>query len=115
MNIHPETTIMIEFSIEDDALRCKINQEIVASKIPEMRNLLASYLDSHQDWKELVFDCRDVKTLDSIGVNFIVGAYKKAYSSNREFRIIGCNNSVYKVLSLFKLNEKFEILPSTAS
>ncbi len=103
---------MIEFDSQDKVIVCKITDEIVASKIPEMRGLLASYLDSNQDWNELIFDCHGVNTLDSIGVNFIVGAYKKAQSSDRVFKILGCNEPVQKVLSLFKLDEKFEIQSS---
>ena len=102
---------MIEFIKEEETLLCKITEEIIASKIPEMRNLLASHLDYDQNWNELVFDCYHVKTLDSIGVNFIVGAYKKAASVERNFRIVGCNEPVIKVLKLFKLDEKFPIMP----
>ncbi len=103
---------MIEFRTEDKRLICEITEEIVASKIPEMRTVLASYLDGNQSWKELIFDCKRVQTLDSIGVNFIVGAYKKAHSADRHFKITGCNEPVTKVLKLFKLDEKFEIEPA---
>lgn len=100
---------MIEFKKEGNSLICTMTEEIVASKIPEMRNVLASYLDYNQDWNELIFDCQKVKTLDSIGVNFVVGAFKKASSANRQFKVVGCNEPVTKVLKLFKLDEKFTI------
>ena len=100
---------MIEFIKEDNRLICKITEEIVASKIPEMRNVLATYLDNNQVWSELIFDCSQVRTLDSIGVNFIVGAYKKAHSRDKKFKITGCNEPVAKVLKLFRLDEKFSI------
>jgi anti-anti-sigma factor len=105
---------MIEFTLQDKILTCRITDEIVASRIPEMRSLLGAYLDNHNDWSELIFDCQSVSTLDSIGVNFVVGAFKKAQSSNRTFKITGCNEPVLKVLSLFKLNEKFEVLSSSS-
>ena len=101
---------MIEYKHEDGSLICTIQEEIVASKIPEMRDNLASYLDYNKNWTELVFDCRNVKTLDSIGVNFIVGAFKKAQVSKRVFKLTECNHSVAKVLKLFKLDKKFEIV-----
>ncbi|MBU2512465.1 STAS domain-containing protein [bacterium] len=106
---------MIEYRKEDNTLICIIKEEIVASKISEMRNNLASHLDYDQAWEELVFDCKKVKTLDSIGVNFIVGVYKKAFSTDRKFKIIGCNDLVAKVLKLFKLDEKFTVETSNAS
>lgn len=103
---------MIEFRKEESRLICKFTAEIVASKIPEMRTILATFLDNNQAWNELVFDCQQVKTMDSIGVNFIVGAYKKASSSEKKFKITGCNETVAKVLRLFKLDEKFVIEPT---
>ncbi len=106
---------MIEFKKKDKTLNCMITEDIVASKITEMRNNLASHLDYDQEWEELVFDCSQVKTLDSIGVNFIVGVYKKANSSERKFKIIGCNDLLAKVLRLFKLDEKFTIETINAS
>ena len=104
--------IMIEFTLEGKRLICRINQEIVASKIPEMRNTLSAYLDNHQNWDTMIFDCARVNTLDSIGVNFIVGAYKKVHSLERQFKLVGCNETVAKVLKLFKLDEKFEVEPA---
>lgn len=101
---------MIEFSTDDKKLICKFTEQIVASKIQELRSVLASYLDYNQHWSTLVFDCQHVKTLDSIGVNFIIGAFKKASSSERGFEVIGCNETVFKVLRLFRLEEKFPVL-----
>ncbi len=100
---------MIEFKIEDQKVICIFNVEIVASNIPEMRSILTSYLDNEQSWQELVFDCSNVHSLDSIGINFIVGAFKKANIENHSFKMVGCNDTIVKVIKLFRLDEKFPV------
>jgi len=102
---------MIEFRIEGHKVICIFKAEIVASNIPEMRTILTSYLDNEQSWRELVFDCENVHSLDSIGINFIVGAFKKADNENSAFKMIGCNDTIVKVIKLFRLDEKFPVEP----
>jgi anti-anti-sigma factor len=100
---------MIDIKTVDKTLTCSIRVEIVASKIPEMRDLLFSQLDRDLSWENLVLDCHLVTTLDSIGVNFLVSVFKKMESEGKSFRVIGCNETVTKVLKLFRLEEKFVI------
>ncbi|MCP4757053.1 MAG: STAS domain-containing protein [Proteobacteria bacterium] len=99
---------MIKCKKDDDKLVCVPEIDMVASNVSTMRDVLVKQLDSH-DWEELVVDCNEVETLDSIGVNLIVGLYKKAESANKSFKMIGCNGSIIKVLKLFRLGEKFTV------
>ena len=100
---------MIAFEKNEDNLICVPNEEIIASNVPAMREKLIDKLDSDADWKELVFDCSKVSTLDSIGINLIVGLFKKAKVLGREFKVIGCNEAIVKVLQLFRLDEQFPV------
>jgi anti-anti-sigma factor len=102
---------MIDIKIADKTLTCTIQMEIIASKIPEMRDLLFSQLDKDSTWEKLILDCHLVSTLDSIGVNFLVSVFKKMESEGKRFEIIGCNETVTKVLNLFRLEERFTIKP----
>ncbi len=99
---------MIEFKKEGDSLFCTPKNDIIASNVPEMRDQLISGLDS-QEWEELIFSCHNVKTMDSIGVNLIVGLFKRADAAGKPFKIIECNEPIQKVLELFRLNEKFPV------
>lgn len=100
---------MIEFHKKDKQLVCKPSTGIIASNVIEIRNLLLVELDSNTDWEELVFDCEFVETIDSIGVNLIVGLFKKTLEDQKKFRITQCNEPLMKVLKLFRLNEQFSV------
>jgi len=100
---------MIEFTHDGQIINCLPNEDIVASNVPTMRNLLLRELEGEQSWTSMVFNCEKVETLDSIGINLIVGLYKKAKALDLEFKVVGCNESIIKVLSLFRLNEQFSV------
>jgi len=88
---------------------CIPQEEIIATNVPAMRDILIAHLDSDTSWQELVLDCNNIKTLDSIGVNLIVGLFKKSNALEKTFRVIGCNEAIAKVLKIFRLDEQFEV------
>ncbi len=100
---------MIQFHEEGAKLFCLPEDEIIASNVPSMRETLIAHLDSNDQWEELIFDCSQVETLDSIGINLIVGLFKKAKAVGKNFKVIGCNEPIVKVLKLFRLNEQFSV------
>jgi anti-anti-sigma factor len=99
---------MIDFFKKSNHLYCVPKVDVIASNVPELRNALLDYLDNHS-WESLIFDCRDVGTLDSVGVNLIVGLYKKTESFEKKFQVSGCNETILKILKLFKLDRKFTV------
>ena len=100
---------MIKFARKDKTMICIPKEEIIATNVPAMRDILIVHLDSENFWQELVLDCSGIETLDSIGVNLIVGLFKKAKTANKEFKVIGCNPPIQKVLKLFRLDEQFKV------
>lgn len=102
---------MIQFHEDGNKLTCIPEEEIIASNVPTMRETLIAQLDSNTSWTNLTFDCSRVETLDSIGINLIVGLYKKAKVVGKEFKVVGCNESILKVLKLFRLDEQFTVEP----
>ena len=72
-------------------LICIPQREIIATNVPEMPDMLVSQLDNGDEWDELLLDCSRVETLDSIGVNLIIGLHKRAQTENKQFKIVGCH------------------------
>ena len=99
----------MEFKRNQGDVICSLKNELIASNVQEMRDELINYLDSNPNWEKFILDCQDIETLDSIGVNLIVGLYKKALAANKGFEIIGCNEAIFKVLKLFRLDEQFTV------
>lgn len=99
---------MIRFKIEEKQFSCCPMVDIMAEIVPEMQEKIAMETEKHQ-FKVFVFDLSNVKNLDSIGVNLIVGVYKKMAALNRSFTIVNSNKSIVRVLTLFKLDRHFVI------
>lgn len=100
---------MIDFKTDGNKLICIPEVEIIASNVPTMRDALLEKLDADQSWDELVFDCDKIETIDSIGINLIVGLLKKTGSADKAFKVIGCNEPILKVFKLFRLDEQFTV------
>lgn len=98
---------MIDFVIEEQQLIISPLEDMTSSNVSAMYDMIVDKLKDITPWKLLVLDCQKVKILDSIGVNLIIGLYKKAKSTENTFKIIHCNDSITKVLMLFKLDQHF--------
>ena len=99
---------MISFKKEENKIICTPKINLVASNVSAMRDRLLSKIEG-LEWEELIVDCSEIDTLDSIGVNLVVGLYKKAESTSRKFKMVGCNDALKKVLNLFRLDQKFSV------
>lgn len=100
---------MIEYKKENNRLICAVRSDLIASNIRELRQDLISKIDSDDSWGELILDLHDTESIDSIGVNLLVNLYKKTGSAKKTFKTIGCNKSIADVLSLFRLDQHFEV------
>ncbi|MGK0290997.1 MAG: anti-anti-sigma factor [bacterium] len=100
---------MINFKKDGSILICEPHVQVVASNVPEMRDTLIDHLDSDDSWDKLIFDCSQVDTLDSIGINLIVGLLKKTKATGKAFEVHGCNETIIKVFKLFRLTEQFVV------
>ena len=104
-----DLTKMINFVIEEHQVICCPLEDITASNVSAMYDLLVQKLAEINHWELLVLDCQKVKILDSIGVNLIIGLCKKAKAVESVFKVSHCNESITKVLNLFKLDRQFLI------
>ena len=98
---------MIEAKTEGTFLVCSLRQEITATTVPVLRDKFVEFLQGEADWEEMVLDCRNVETIDSIGVNLVVGLFKQTRTLKRSFRMTGCNPTVLKIVKLFRLDDQF--------
>jgi len=98
---------MIKFIKEGSKIICQPQFSIIASNAMEMRNQLLLQIENDDAWSELILDCDKVEVVDSIGINLIVGLYKKSEDESKKFMVKNCNEPLYKVLKLFRLDEQF--------
>ncbi len=99
---------MIDFKKDNNKVICTPKVNLVASNVAVMRDRFLVKLEGIE-WDELIVDCDEVDTLDSIGVNLLVGLFKRAESSGSQFKMIRCSDPIKKVLNLFRLDQKFAV------
>ncbi len=99
---------MLEIKQEDMIITYLPGCAVLAQQVPAMREELIQELDS-RDWEELIIDCNGVDSIDSMGMNFIVGIFKRTKSQKKKFKITGCNDTVKKVLRVFRLDAVFNM------
>lgn len=100
---------MINFEERGTVLICRPERGVVSTNVPKMRDILIDRLDSDESWQEIVFDCSELRTLDSLGINLIVGLFKKTRGVKKGFRVTGCNEAIRKEFRMFRLDEHFSV------
>ncbi len=96
-------------SVEADTLYLIPETDLVASRIESLRTFFAEEMASHPEASRIVLDVRGVETVDSLGVNLIVGLYREATAGSRAIEIVGANAKFMKVASFFRLPAIFTI------
>lgn len=95
--------------VEDDTLFLIPETDLVASRIESLRNFFAEKMAAHPDAARVVLDVHGVETVDSLGVNLIVGLYREAVGASKTIEIVGANEKFMKVASFFRLPAIFTI------
>ena len=106
---------MISLKRDGEHLICVPETNVVASNVPEMRDYILENWPEESSWENFVFDCKNVETLDSMGINLLVGILKKTKGENKKIKIINCNPSIVKVLHLFRLDQLFGLENANAN
>ena len=101
----------VRFTNENDIIRCVYEKDIIASAVACMREQLNVRLESDQEWKGLELDISGVEKIDSLGINLIVWLFRLTRSTDKSFKITGCNNQLMKLFTLFRLQDQFTIEP----
>lgn len=95
--------------VENDTLFLVPETDLVASRIEALRSFFMEKLVAHPEVTRVVLDVHGVETVDSLGVNLIVGLYREAMAGSRRIEIIGASEKFMKVASFFRLPAIFTI------
>ncbi len=95
--------------VETDTLLLTPETDLVASRIESLRTFFAEELQRHPEVIRVVLEVHGVETVDSLGVNLIVGLYREAAAASRTMEITGANEKFMKVASFFRLPAIFTI------
>jgi len=95
--------------VENHTLFLTPETDLVASRIESLRNYFAEKMAAHPETTQVVLDVHGVETVDSLGVNLIVGLYREAAAASKTMEIVGANEKFMKVARFFRLPAIFTI------
>lgn len=103
----------IKTSLENgrQTLRIVPETDLVASHMDEIRKYAWKMLDSHPDAAHVILDVCGIDLMDSLGVNFIVGLFRKAESNSQTMEIVGAEKNFMDIAGFFRLGSLFPIHP----
>jgi len=101
----------IKTSLEDgiQTLRIIPETDFVASRIDDLKKYCWEMVDGHPDAAHIVLDACGVDLMDSLGVNFIVGLFRKAEASHKTLEIVRAEKNFMEVACFFRLGSLFPI------
>jgi len=94
---------------KDGALYLLPEENLVASRIEDMRNFFMAQLKTYADEKSVVLDVADIGVVDSLGVNLIIGLFKHVSSESKSFKIVNAEEKFMKVAHFFRFPSIFNI------
>ena len=83
--------------------------DLVASRIEELRDQIATHLKTHYDINHIILDARGIETVDSLGVNLIIGLYREAVSEKKTMEVIHAGKNFMKIAGFFRFSSLFPV------
>ena len=102
MNVRKEGTSLILIPESD----------LIASNIEELRDYFIEQLRQHSEFDHVRLDARGIDSVDSLGVNLIVGLYREVMSKSATIEVVGAGENFMKVANFFRLPSLFPIKPA---
>ncbi len=96
-------------TVKDSVIELLLEKDLTANNVESFNKDIELLLKDEDDFVELVLNLSNTKNIDSVGVTFIIGQYKKMQSDGCLFRISGASNDVKSLFKLMKLDQFFEL------
>lgn len=91
----------------EDQIDIKFNENPDAAQVQQWTDEFKSQLDGKEKLARV--DLTGLAVISSLGVNVIVGLYKKMQDQGGKVEVIAANESMIRVFELFKLSDLFNI------
>lgn len=100
---------MIRCSLEEKNLIIEfLNSELDHHITNEVRDEIDTILDSKLI-KNIIFDFKNIRFMDSSGIGVIIGRYKKISSEGGKVSVVNVNDRVKKIFNLSGMNKIINI------
>jgi len=99
----------MDIELKGSVLNCKIEFNLTSTNVRYLVLKMKEELEKYDNYEELDIDISEVKSIDSIGITFLIGVYKTLSGKDKKFKLIGVSDSILQLLKIMKLDEIFEI------
>ena len=96
---------MLRFAMDKDVLMVAVSGELDLVEAREFQTKVDELLLANGCVKELVVDLSEVSFVDSTGLGALIGRYKVMKLRGGSVRVVGAQESVYKVLEMAGLRK----------
>ncbi len=97
---------MTEINREQDRTIAKIDQDLVASVVPELKQELQGIVDQGED---LAVDLQGVNIIDSKGIGLLIATHNSLQESNKSLEVLNPSEDVLNLFRSMRLDKHFSI------
>ncbi|GAB6109719.1 STAS domain-containing protein [Fusibacter bizertensis] len=99
----------MEEQLLGSCLRLIVVEGLTANNVSKFNDKLESIFGSDLSFSEIVLDLANTKNIDSVGVTFVIGLYKRTEASSKHFSVSGASADILSLFRLMKLDQFFEV------
>lgn len=99
----------MEEQLLGDCLRLILIDGLTANNVSKFNDKIDTLLTSGINFEHIVLDLVNIKNIDSVGVTFVIGLYKRSESINKGFSVCGASNDILSLFKMMKLDQFFEM------
>lgn len=92
-----------------DCMRLILIDGLTANNVAKFNLKIDDLFRSEMNFSEIVLDLGNIKNIDSLGVTFVIGLYKRTESVYKKFGISGASSDILSLFKLMKLDQFFEM------
>jgi anti-anti-sigma factor len=103
------TGYTMDIKIESNVAFCIVNKALIAPNIKELVEILKKDLKDEDSFSTVIFDLTESSSIDSMGITFLVGAYKTYSAKGKDVKLVGVPAAMNELFKIMKLEDVFKI------
>ncbi len=94
---------------QERTLIMTLELDLTANNVNKINGELDSLMPAPGDFDIFELNLRNTENIDSVGVTFVIGLYKRIKGMQKTFCIAGASSDVQSLFKLMKLDQFFEM------
>ncbi len=93
-----------------DTVKITLSEGLTANNIPKFNEDLSAMMPGSEEYKDFILDLANIDNIDSVGVTFVIGLFKKIKAQQKKFMVAGASEDIKNLFKLMKLDQFFEMI-----